>query len=149
MTPDQFEKRSFRRRCSELTGQGDADSKKLYKICQQNPSLRVIVRYNEYHDGVDGEWIRRLCTYSFGLRNKLGITRSEMEEEAVRALLLRNGGAATSPALDNLRMSSSVNFCLSSAPPSFYCIGMTNVGMALISTGQRLRESNDLFREGV
>jgi hypothetical protein len=149
MTPEQFEKRSFRRRCAELTGQGDAASKKLYKIRQQNPSLRVIVRYNEYHDGVDGEWIRRLCTYSLALRNKLSITMSEKEDETVRALLLRNGGAATSPALDNLRMSSSVNFCLYSAPPSYYCIDVTNVGMELSIRGQRLRESNALFREGV
>jgi hypothetical protein len=74
---------------------------------------------------------------------------SEKEEDTVRALLLRNGGAATSPALDNLRMSSSVNFVLYSTPPSYYCIGVTNVGMALISRGQRLRESKALFREGV
>ena len=98
--PEQFEKRSFRRRCADLTGQCDAASKKLYHICQQNPSLRVTVRYNEYQDAVDGESIRRMCTYRLALRNEVGIAMSDKEGETVRELLQANGGAATSPSVE-------------------------------------------------
>jgi hypothetical protein len=149
LTPEEFDKRSFRRRCAELTGQVDAASRKLYKICQQNPSLHVIVRYNEYQDCVDGEWIRRMCTYCLALRNEVGIAMSKKEKETLRKLLLLNGGPATSSALENLRMSSSVNFSMLSAPPSHYCIGVRNVGMGQVSVGQRLKESLKLFQEGV
>ena len=90
-----------------------------------------------------------MCTYRLALRNEVGIAMSDKEKETVRELLLRNGGAATSPALKNLRMSSSVNFCRISAPPSYYCIGVRNIGMGQVSVGQRLKESLKLFEEGV
>ncbi|KFX87258.1 hypothetical protein V490_08378 [Pseudogymnoascus sp. VKM F-3557] len=48
--PFQNREAFVRRRYAELTGNGDAASKYLYNICQQNPSLRVIVRYNEWQD---------------------------------------------------------------------------------------------------
>jgi hypothetical protein len=90
-----------------------------------------------------------MCTYRLALRNEVGIAMSDKEKETVSELLLRNGGAATSPPLNNLRMSSSVNFSTIAASPSYYCIGVRNVGMGQVSMRQRLRETLNLFQEGV
>lgn len=150
MSPDEIEKRAFRRRCAELTGRGDAASKSLYKICQLNPSIRVIVRYNEWQDTVYREWIKRMCTYRMALRrDKEGIAMSSQEKERVRELVLRNGGAATSPSLDNLRMSSSVNFALAGTPPCWYFMDARTVKTALADLDQRMKEIEILFEEGV
>ncbi|KAF2181522.1 hypothetical protein K469DRAFT_713583 [Zopfia rhizophila CBS 207.26] len=150
LSPDEIEKRSFRRRCAELTGRGDAASKHLYKICQLNPSIRVIVRYNEWQDAVDREWIKRMCTYRMALRrDKGGITVSNEEKERVRELVLRNGGEATSLSLDNLRMSSSVNFALAGTHPCWYFMDARTVGTARVDLDQRMKEIKILFEEGV
>jgi hypothetical protein len=90
-----------------------------------------------------------MCSYHLALRNIIGIAMSDKEEETVRELVLRNGGAATSPPLNNLRMSSSVNFSTCDSHPSYYCIGMKNVGMGQVSAGQRLKETCIMFEEGV
>jgi hypothetical protein len=150
LSPDEIEKRSFRRRCAELTGGGDAASKYLYKICQQNPSIHVIVRYNEWQYTVDREWIKRMCTYRMALRgDKGGIAMSNQEKQLVRELVLRNGGAATSPSLENLRMSSSVNFTLAGTHPCWYFMDARTVEMALVDLDQRNKEIEILFEEGV
>ncbi|KFY40193.1 hypothetical protein V495_05573 [Pseudogymnoascus sp. VKM F-4514 (FW-929)] len=157
-----IEKRSFRRRYAELTGNGDPASKYLYNICQQNPSLRVIVRYNEWQDMRQGgyreeksgegggdnelqdtvglEWIKRMCTYHMALcREKESIAMRDEEKVILRELILSYGGAATKPSLENLRMSSSVNFLWG---------GIIRVGILLMrALTARFRESK--VRRGV
>ncbi|KAK7424335.1 hypothetical protein QQX98_000603 [Neonectria punicea] len=150
LSPDQIEKRSFRRRCAELTGRGDAASKHLYKIYRLNPSMRVIARYNEWQDTVDREWIKRMCSYHVALRrDESVIAVSNQEQKLVRELVSHNGGATTSPSLDNLRMSSSVNFVYACTPASWYFMDGRNSRTAVEDLAQRKNEIEMLFEEGV
>ncbi|KFY01056.1 hypothetical protein O988_02933 [Pseudogymnoascus sp. VKM F-3808] len=150
LSPFKIEKRSFRRRCAELTGTGHAASRNLFKICQQNPSLRVIVRYNELQDTVGLEWIKRMCTYHMALcREKESIAMRDEEKVILRELILSYGGAATKPSLENLRMSSSVNFGYCSNHPRWHFIDVPTIKVALAGFKQRKEEIDILFQKGV
>lgn len=91
-----------------------------------------------------------MCAYRVALhRDKGAIVVSYEERERVRELVLRNGGAATSSSLDNLRMSSSVNFALAGTPPSWYSMDARTNRVAVADLDQRKKEIEKLFEEGV
>ncbi|KPM34491.1 hypothetical protein AK830_g12081 [Neonectria ditissima] len=147
---DEIEKRAFRRRCAELTGCADTASKDLYKICQQNPLTRVIVRYDELHDVISQDWTKRMCAYHLALRrNEASIALSAREKELVRELLSRNGGAAKSPALDNLRMSVTVNHHTADCPSTWSFMDDRTIESSKIHFYQRWGENEVIFQEGV
>lgn len=74
---------------------------------------------------------------------------NNQEKEIVRDLVLRNGGAATSPSLDNLRMSSSVNFALAGTHPKWYFLVDLTIRLAPVVVDRRIKEIETLFGDGV
>lgn len=73
---------------------------------------------------------------------------SNEEKEVVRGLILRYGGAATKPSLENLRMSSSVNFTLAGNHPRLYFMDVRTTKVAVVDLKQRMEEIEILFVEG-
>ncbi|KAH7128211.1 hypothetical protein B0J11DRAFT_524387 [Dendryphion nanum] len=147
---EDIERRAFRRRCAEMTGHGHPDSKSLYTICQLNPALRVIVRYNEYENAVDREWIKRMCAYSMALRNGEGhVTLSDKEKKCVRQLIFWDPHMKNSSVLENLRMSTSVNYPIMGTRPDYYFMDERPVSQAHFDQRLRLEEALKLFEGGV
>jgi hypothetical protein len=99
---------------------------------------------------VSREWIERMCTYHMALcRDKEVIVMSNQERQVVRELILRYGGAASKSSLENLRMSSSVNFSLGGNHPRWYFIDLPTTKVALVGLKQRMEEIEILFQKGV
>jgi hypothetical protein len=92
-----------------LTGGGRAAS--LYSICEQNPRLRVIVRFDELVPGSGWQWLSLTASFRRAMRGSSDIFINAVEESDVAfrsyAMLLER---MRSPVLDNLRMSFTPTF---------------------------------------